>query len=292
MRKETKQHTLWLLAAASAPIAHFSGCGWFSTLLAGAAALPLILLPKCWDSMPKLLGWVQLLWLGTVAGLLLKNSAVYWPSDSDLVVPLTLLTLAAVTGERSAPRIGAVLAFCTALLAIPFAVSGAAHLEPDWMKWTPAPWPAALSLVLLFPALPGAGERKKGCQGAWIGLLAVALALLVQGTISPQVAGHVDDPFYQTARTLGYLEPIAAVGMTLGWYAMTVFLLYSGNQIAQSNGINGAVANVLPVGTAAAVLLIKWQPNVWFCAVLSAFLWVLIPFLTKIKKSKKDEKRC
>lgn len=292
MQNQSKQHTLWLLAAVSAPVAHFSGCGWFSALLAAAAALPLILVPKHWEGMGKGMALGQALWLGAVTGLLLKNSAVYWPSDNDLAVPAVLLALAAVTVEKSAPRIGAVLAFCMALLAIPVAVSGAAHLEPDWLKTTQTSWPAALSLVLLFPALPAAGEGKKGRQCLWIALAGVCLALLVQGTISPQVAAGAADPFYQTARTLGYLEPVAAVGMTLGWYAMTVFLLDSGRRITQSSGINARVAYVLPMGTAAGILLLKWQPGAWLCAVLSAFLWILVPTLRKITNMKKDEKRC
>ena len=292
MRNQTKQHTLWLLAAVSAPLAHFSGCGWFPALMAAAVALPLTLVPKSWEGMPRSLALIQILWLGIVAGTLLKNSAAYWPSDNDLVVPLTLLALAAVTPQSSAPRIGAVLAFCTGLLAIPIAVSGAAHLEPKWMRWTTDPWPAALSLVLLFPALPAAGERQKGRRSIWVGLLAVLLALLVQMTISPEVAKSVADPFYQTARTLGYLEPVAAVGMTLGWYAMAIFLLDSAAAITKNSDIGRITAHVLPTGTAALVLLVKWKAEVVFCSVLSAFLWILIPFLTEIKKSKKSEKRC
>ena len=292
MQNQSKQHTLWLLAAVSAPLAHFSGCGWFSALVAAAAALPLILVPKHWEGMPKALALVQLLWLGAVAGLLLKNSAAYWPSDNDLAVPLVLLALAAATGEKSAPRIGAVLAFCAALLAAPVAVAGAAHLEPDWLKTTQTSWPAALSLVLLFPALPAAGEGKKGRQSIWIALLAVWLALLVQGTISAQVAAGVADPFYQTARTLGYLEPVVAAGMTLGWYAMTSFVLDSGKQIAKSSGIGGRMAFVCLPGTAAAMVLIQWEPRAWLCAVFSAFLWVFLPFLNRKINLKKDEKRC
>ncbi len=291
MRNQTKQHTLWLLAAASAPLVHFSSCGWFPALLAALAAVPLTLLPKCWDGMPRVLALIQILWLGAVAGALLKNSAVYWPSDNDLVVPLTLLALAAVTGEKSAPRIGAVLAFCAALLALPMAVSGAAHMEPGWIKWTTGPWPMGQSLVLLFLSLPAAGEAQKGRRSIWLGLLAVLPALLVQGTISAEVAFSVGDPFYQTARTLGYLEPVVAVEVTLGWYAMAVFLLRSGNKIAETGGIGGKTAYVLPVGTAAAVILFQQQPGVWFWTALSVFLWVLVPFLNKIKKAKKEEKR-
>ena len=291
MGNRTKQHTLWLLAAASAPLAHYSGSGWFPALLAAAAVLPLALVPKSWDEMPRPLALVEILWLGIVAGVLLKNSAAYWPSDNDLAVPLILLALAAATPKGSAPRIGAVLAFCTGLLALPVAISGAARMELQWMGWTAAPWPYALGLVLLLPTLPAAGEGTRVRKSLWMGLLAVALAFLVQGTISPQVAGGVPDPFYQTARSLGYLEPVAAVGMTLGWYAVTIFLRNSASAIAEAGGIGSKAANALPLGTALLVLLTKWQPVFPLYAVLSTFLWVLIPFLTKIKMSKKTEKK-
>lgn len=291
MRNQTKQHTFWLLAAASAPLAHFSGCGWGHALLAAAAVFPLSLVPKCWEGMPRPMALIEMLWLGAVAGTLLKNGAVYWPSDNDLMVPLTLLALAAVTPEKSAPRISAVVAFCVVLLAIPVAISGVAHLEPEWMRWTTASWPAAVTLVLLFPALPAAGREQKRRQGILVGLMAVVLALLVQGTISPQVAQSVSDPFYQTSRTLGYLEPVVAVAATLGWYAAAVFLLQSGTEIAKNSNIGRGIAHVLPAGTAVLVLLIKWQPEIWLCAILSILLWVLVPILKQNEKLKKHEKK-
>lgn len=292
MENKTKQRTWWLLAALSAPLAHFSGCGWLSVSLAAAVILPLTLVPKCWEGMSRPLARIQILWLGFLTGLLLKNSACYWPSDNELVVPLTLLALAALARKNAAPRIGAVLAFCIGLLALPVAVSGAAHIEPEWMHGRIGSWPAALSLVLLLPSLPAAGEDGKVSRSIPLALAAVLPTILVQGTISPGVAASVEDPFYQTARTLGYLEPVAAVGMTLGWYAMAVYLLHSASVIAAAGEIGHKTASVLPVGTALAALLLKWQPSVQICTVLSALLWVLIPFSRKIKKSKKDEKRC
>lgn len=292
MENKTKQRTGWLLAALSAPLAHFSGCGWLSAALAAAVILPLTLVPKSWEGMSRPLARIQILWLGLLTGLLLKNSAYYWPSDNELVVPLSLLALAAITPKSSAPRIGAVLAFCIGLLALPLAISAAAHTEPGWMGCETVLWPVPLTLVLLLPSLPAAGEERKMSRNISIALVTVLPALMVQGTISQAVAESVPDPFYQTARTLGYLEPVAAVGMTLGWYAMAVYLLHSASEIAAAGEIGHKTASVLPVGTALAALLLKWQPSVQICTVLSALLWVLIPFWIKIKKSKKDEKRC
>lgn len=282
-----KQHTLWLLAALAAPLAHYAGCGWALALLAALAVLPLGLIPKCWEEMPRSLAVIQFLWLGAVAGTFLQNSGAYWPSDNRLAVPLTILALAAVTNSAAGPRIGAVLAFCMALLAIPAAVSGAGTVKLEWLRPAIGPWPWALTLIFLLPNLPAAGPAGKGTCLVLAGVLAGVLALLTQGTISPPVAASLPDAFWQTGRTLGYLEPVIAVGITFGWYALAVYLLQSARQVARSAGMKGIWAGVLATGTAAAVLLLRWQLGYPIMTLFSSFLWVLSPFLTKIKKVEK-----
>ena len=283
--QNSKQHTLWLLAAMAAPLAHFSGCGWAAALTVSLSVLPLALIPKSWDDLSKPMVVVQLLWLGAVTGTLLQNSAAYWPSDSGVAVPLTLLALAALTGSTAGPRVGAVLAFCMALLAIPVAVTGIRALEPDWLRPTFVPWPWMLTLVLLMPNLPAGEGKEKGLVR--VGALSASLALLTQATISPQVASNLSDPFWQAARTLGDLEPVIAVGITFGWYAMVVWLLESGRRIAKNSVIGARRSSVLVAGTAAAQILFKWQLQHPIMTLFSSFLWVLIPLLTKIKKVEK-----
>lgn len=282
-----KQHTLWLLAAMAAPLAHFSGAGWLNTLIAALAVFPLSLWKKDWETMPKAVAVLQMIWVGIVAGHLLAPSAAYWPSDNDLAVPLTLLALAALTDSPSAPRIGAVLALCMGLLAVPAAASGAARIKPEWLLPALGEWPWELTLVLLLPNLPaGKGIRRQGT--AYAGVLAVILSLLVQGTISTYVAASVPDPFYQTARTLGHMEPIIAAGITLGWYALASFLLESAATTARNGGIEGRKARVLPAGTAAGTILFRVQLSAPFLALLSLLLWVLCPVFTKMKKVEKN----
>lgn len=278
-----KQHTLWLLAALAAPLAHFSGSGWLLTALAALAVLPLTVIPKAWNKLGKFLAIAEIVWLGVVAGNLLPNSAAYWPSDNDLVVPLTILALAAVTGETGAPRIGALLAFCMALLAVPAAVSGAAKLEPDWLQPVVGPLPWALTTVLLLPNLPAPGAQKRAV--IYTGALAVGLSVLVQGIISAEVAASVTDPFYQTARTLGHMEPVIAAAVTLGWYAFAVCLLHSARILAKESGMRVKWAPVLVSGTGVVCLLLKVQLQYPIMALLGTFFWVLIPFCAKIKKS-------
>ncbi len=281
---EKKQHTLWLLAALSAPLAHFTGTGWLTAALTAAAVLPLSLLPKNWGRMGKPMALIQILWLGAVAGALLTGSAAYWPSDNTVVVPLIILVLAAWTDSSAAPRIGAVAAFCMALLAIPAMISATARIEPNWLLPSIGPWSWGLTLALLLPNLPSGG---KGRGIAYGGILTLILSTVVQGTISAGVAASVKDPFYQTARTLGHLEPVLAAAITLGWYALTGYLLQSARYIAKESGIRGIWAAVLVLSTATGSVLFKVQPNAPFWAVLSVFFWVLTPFLRKNKKVEK-----
>lgn len=280
----TKQTRLWLLAALFAPIAHFSGCGWLSALLLSAAVLPLSLLPKCW-TFPKPFALIQMVWLGIVAGNLLPASAAYWPSDNQTAVPLTLLTLAALTCAANAPRVGAVLAFCIGLLALPVAATAAAEVETAWLGPELGAWEPGLLLTLLLVSLPVGGNRN-GRTLVLIAMMAAALATLVQGVISLPVALSLPDPFYQTARALGYMEPIAAVAMTLGWYAMATVLHGSAAEIAKSCGVGERLSYVLLWGTAATVIVMEWQLSATILNGFGAFLWVLSPFFQKLKKVK------
>lgn len=287
MEFQRKTNTLRLLAALAAPLAHFSGSGWLLTGLTALAVLPLVWVPKRWDTMDRPLTVAQLLWLGYVAGSLLLSASAYWPSDNDLVVPMTILFLAAVTKEKAAPGIGAVLAVCMVLLTIPTAVSAAAKLEWEWLRPTIGPLPWAVTLILLLPNLPAADHRGKGGTAIRVGLMAVCLSAFVQGNISAQVAASVPDPYYQTARTLGHMEPVTAAAVTLGWYALTAYLLSAGRVLAKESGIDAKWAAVLVLGTAAAVILPGVQLPQPYPVLLSTFFWVLVPFLHKNKKVEK-----
>ena len=280
---KNKQHRYWLLAALFAPLAHYSGSGWLTAALTAAAVLPLALIPKRWENMGKPLAVIQLLWLGAVAGALLTESGAYWPADNTLAVPLTILALAAWTSTAAAPRTGAVAAFCVALLMIPALPSAAERIEPQWLQPSIGPWSWGLTLALLLPNLP-AGEEGRRRGTVYAGAMALILAAVVQGTISPQAAASVPDPFFQTARTLGHMEPVLAAAVTLGWYALTVYLLQSARDIAKECKIGHIWSGVLVLCTASAAVLLKWQLHAPFWSVLSAFLWVLTPCLTKNKK--------
>lgn len=281
---QSKQSQVWLLAALAAPIAHFSGCGWLTVLITAALVLPLAILEKDW-SFSRPVAYTQILWLGIVAGSLLPGAAACWPSDNSVAVPLTLLALAALTGAAKAPWIGAVLAFAMGLLALPVALSGAAYLKPQWLPPTPIVWNPVLVLVFLLSSLPAAGKGKG--KGIWsVGILAVAIAVLEQGTLSSYVAASLTDPEYQTARALGYLEPVVAAALTMGWFSVASVLFASAADIAQKSGISQRLSYVLVWGTGLPLIVFTWQLPAPFLMGLSAFLWCFTPFFQKMKKVK------
>ena len=130
--------------------------------------------------------------------------------------------------------------------------------------------------MLNLPMASKAGERRIWMTGA----AAVILSVLAQGVIGLKIASSSEDPFYQTVRSMGYLEPIAAVMMTLGWYCTAVFLMENARMFQQN-------ANVFVLSTLATVLLGKVQLHHPIMTILSAFLWVFSPFWTKMKKVEK-----
>ena len=280
----SKQSNLWLLAAIAAPAAHFSGSGWLTALITAAAILPLSLPKRDW-AFPKPIALLQILWLGIVAGALLPASAACWPSDNALAVPLTLLTLGALTRAAHAPRIGAVLSLSMGLLALPIAISGAANLKLRWLSEMPLTFNPMLALVLLLPALP-TGETGKGRGIVGIGILSITVSALIQGVLSYRIAVSLPDPEYQTARTLGYLEPVAAAALTLGWYSMTTALFSSAAEIARKSQMGERLSYVLLWGTAAASIAFGRQPSATILMGLSAFLWCFAPLFQKMKKVK------
>lgn len=279
---QSKQSQVWLLAALTAPIVHFSGCGWLTVLITAALVLPLAILEKDW-TFSRPVAFVQILWLGIVAGSLLPGAAACWPSDNSIAVPLTLLSMAALTGAAKAPGIGTVLAFAMGLLALPVALSGAAHLNPGWLSPTPFAWDPMLVLVFLVASLPASGKGR----GIWYtAVLAVAVAGLEQGALSPYVAASLPDPEYQTARALGYLEPVAAAALTMGWYAIGSVLFASAADIAKKSGISQRLSYVLVWGTGLPLTIFEWQLPAPFLMGLSAFLWCFAPFFQNLKKVK------
>lgn len=291
----SRQMTVWLAAAMSAPLAHFSGAGWVAVGLAALAMLPLTLLPReGWGNLGERMRMVEFLWLSAAAGLLLENSGVYWPaSQNEVFVPLTLLVLAVLTKLTAAPRVGTVVGMCLAVLYLPVLFGGAAQVELRWLA--PASdgmWSGPLLITFLLPALAGIWRREKQGRGQTLALcggIGVLFGLLTQGILSPHVAAGLPDAFHQMGRSMrlgsiSRIEPIVAVAVTLGWYALCSFLLSSAVQLAKGTGMGERTAVLAAAAIAAGVILARVQLPDAAVVILSLFLWVLVPACTPKKK--------
>lgn len=291
-----RQMTVWLAAAASAPLAHASGAGWLALALGALTVLPLTLLPSGWDGLGQWVRVVEFAWLSVVTGLLAQNSGVYWPaSQNEEFVPLVLLVLAALTGRFAAPRVGAVIGLCLAVLYVPVFTGGAAQVEPNWLKPVVGKWSGLALVTFLLPALSGVWHtacRDRGRAALACVAVAILFGLLTQGILSPGVAAKLPDAFHQMSRSirigvLSRIEPLTAVAVTLGWYALCSFLLSAAMELAQGFRIQEKTSRLAFVAASSAIALLHVELPGALVVVLSLVLWVLVPICTCEKKNQK-----
>lgn len=297
-----RQLGTWLAAAVSAPLSAGAGAGWAAVTLAALAMLPLGKLPgRGWEKMGKGLCLVQAVWMSLMAGLLLKSSALFWPgSRSEWVVPLTLAALAVLTGPEAAPRAGAVVGLCLAVLYLPVLIGGAAQAKPEWLAAHPGKWNGLLLVGLLLPALwpLWRGDHRGQNRGILVtGAVGVLFGLLCQGILSPSVASRLEDAFYQTGRTLelgvlSRVEPVVAAASALGWYASSLFLYGGALRLGTRAGFGGWKGRIalgtVTVGAVVSGLRIPESVTVGICILL----WIAMPLWTEKRNFTKNEKRC
>lgn len=295
-----RQVYAWLAVAISAPLAHFSGLGWLAVLLAAGAMLPLTLLfPEGWQKLGKIVSALEMAWLVPVLGELLRFSGAYWPSSkNEVVVPLVLLALAALSGSgEKAARAGAVLFWALILMYAPVLLAGAATVEYEWLDGRAESWKAGLLMALLLPSLAGLWcADGKGRISATVsyGLFALLLSVLNQGVLSGPVAAAQETAFYEAGRTLRLggitrLEPMVSVAVTFGWYALASFLISTGVRLGSRLKIPERVSIwVLAVSVGAYIVLGLSTPGI---ALITGCIaaWILVPMLHagNFQKSKK-----
>lgn len=290
----------WLLAAVSAPLAHYSGGGWLAVALAAGAMLPLSMMFRDgWSRMGPFAALAQFVWLTVVAGYLAQYSAEYWPSDKNVwVVPVTLLALGTLSaGAEKAPRAGSAVAWLVMLTALPILLAALSQIRVERLTPCRADWQAGLLVTLLIPAL-GSVWNRTGEGGfaarAGVGVLAVGLAALTQGVLSCFAAQSVQTPFFEMTKTLnlfgGRWEVLGAAAMTLGWYALCNFLIATASVFGATAGIPKKYCPCLAFLGSAAFVILRVQLNETVLTVFTLILWVLMPMLHEKIPSKKDEK--
>lgn len=310
------QHPLagWLFVAMTAPLAQIAGKqGWIASLVAAVICLGL-----CWtiNSLPTEHMWkkcwycvLQSVWLVVVLTALANWSAEAWPTGGDFpVVPLTLIVLAvfaALNGPAGASRVSGVLLWFLVLLYGIILGSGSKNIHAPWLmpRWE-IPGPTAL-LVLLIPVACIFLPREKGRAIHW-GFLAlllfyVAITLWTVGTISPQVAGEVAWPFYESSKSLSLLgvaerfESLVSVAMTMGYFSLYSLLLSGVGHLAENCRCGWGKRGVVIGGVAAALLVLSERSlKPLLLVIITLGAWCLLPlfgaFTELWKKSKKDEK--
>lgn len=285
---------MWLLAAMSAPLAHFSGCGWLTALLLSAAVLPVCVLPgDGWRRMGKFWCGLELAWFVAAAGVLVRHSAEYWPSSSSWFVPVTLLALSVWSiGSEKGARTGSVLGWILLGLFGVVVLAGLSQIDLSWEMPEAKIWEPELLLALMIPALAGIWTEERGGVRTGAGAAAVVFALLVQGILSPGVSSGAQSPFYEMASSLtaGGIcwELPTAVAMTLGWYTLASLLVNAAGEMASVCEIPEKWGRGIIFAGAAAATLVNIEQIAWTFPVISLILWVIIPFLRKMKKVEKS----
>lgn len=286
---------LWLFAAIIAPLAHFTGAGYMAVALAAGAILPLGLLAGGgFQQMGKSLSLLEWLWMMAVLAHLLPWAGDYWPSNaSSLAVSLTLLGLAAVAGgpERSA-RICCCLFWVSGLMFAGILLASVKEVEFQWLTPEPGEWSGELIVTLLLPALCALFDRRESgdvSASVVVGVLAVGLGAVLQGTLSAAVALKESAPFFELGRSIGSIgfEPVVAVTMTLGWYCLCSLLFQTSVGFAKKRGIAEGKARIVTLLVTGALLLAGLEINGRALTGISLVLWVLVPMLHPKNKIEK-----
>ena len=286
---------LWLLLGSAAPLIHYSGGGYMTAFLASAAILPLNLLFRDgFSRLGKAVSFLEWLWITLVLAAMLPAAATYWPGEkSKVVVPLVLLVLAAVSGEKQQTSRGVSTLFWLGfplLAAILFLGTGS--IRAEFLKPVCGVWPAELTAALLLPTVMGILQpirRRKTVQVLGLGGLCIWAAVVFQGVLGAIPAMTVDSPYFELGKSMGKgnYEMIASVAATLGWYGFCTLLHQSGVQLGMRWGLRNRVAGILTAAAAGAWILLGLYPEGRILTAGCVLLWVLVPVLSSKNKNEK-----
>ena len=278
------QMRVWILTAMLAPLAHASGAGWATMLLAAVVLLPLAALPVPRKPPGKLLLWLGWGSVAAAAAVLLPASGSYWPGrSSEIVVPLVLLLLAGLTqNETRSANAAGILGWGVGLMGAAVWVLAMKEVRPAWLRPQLTSWNGSLVFPMLLPVLfrsqmPG---RKN-----WLFLaagLAAILGILVQGNLSLGIAGQQNAPFYEMAGSLrvgslSRLEPMVSLLLTFSWYSLALALVMAGKSYLCQIGLTGRTALWLTVMAMGGGILFGVQDEIKDAAKIGILVWLMLP---------------
>lgn len=253
--------------------------------------------PK-WVGALELLGSV--LYLGTIA----RESATCWEDGNNIsLLPVALLVVAGFAvrnGATQAARIGASILWFVVPGVIIILLAGIGEWRAENVipvnhatLWATAP---IFLLPLLGVRRVGKGRRVYR-RGLLMGLCCVAVTIMLNGEKIPQTAANT---FYEYSKGITLFgiaerfEALSACLLTLGWFAMFVYLLGIIYEIAEENqkgyGRWGVWCSLVVVILILYKLPIDQSVTGAFCVIS----WGILPLLAQgvewLKKSKKSKK--
>lgn len=294
-RLSTSQHSAWLLSAMIAPtIQAASNCSWLVTLTISGLCLAVWLGLTRFEigaNTGRLLGAIQWLWILLIISEFLHWTMLYWPTNGSYhAVPLALLALgawAAARGVSVCARAGGIVRWFAVLLLGGVVLSAVKevrleNLRPSWEIQT-----AHLINVMLIPIMGlGMGSTSRKWRA---GLLAVVIAAVTSGVLSMKLIYHMEAPFYEMSRGLTLLgigqrfESLVAAGMTLGFFALTTYLVSIAAN-AWDQGANRGRSVWITAGITAVIFLSGMRMNSRLLAMGILIAWVILPVLKKMIK--------
>ena len=272
------------LFAVAAPLAHFTGLGYMSVLLAAGAMLPLTVLAG--DGLKRITkpeAVLELLWVGLIMGTLLRVSGTNWPGEkTDLVVPTAILLLAVISGDtKKSVRSCSTLFWIAAIPAVLAVIALAGKVEPDLLTPEPAKWTGVLIAALLYPSLNGVNKGVKIKTAILTAVVAGILATIVQGGLGRAVSEKNVTPLYELGRCVGNggFEIIVSVVLTLGWYGFASMGMRSAEAFGNMIGLSGIQSRIGAAILAGTVILFHIIIEDWILISGCLILWILIPIL-------------
>lgn len=291
-----RQMLLWSLAAVSAPLAIYAGdSSWEWTLIVGilCTCVVIVTLKLGEANRSLILRLVQLAGLAVEAGTFAKDISACWGQDG-MVMPLTLIVLAALSAEGGAERAGRVsctIAWIVAILYVIVLAAGTKNLDihrinPDGKG------NRMLIPTFLVPALFVTLPYRKGKVKYWLlvdALFAAVISLWCAGTGCGEPTSSISVPIYEYSRSLNLLgvaerfEAVTSVALTLGMFCLLSMLLCAAETLMN----NGAIL----AGVGAAIVTALAPGNAAGLTIITLICWVGIPIFTGIKNNRKNMKK-
>ncbi len=309
-----KAKALWLLAAMSAPVAQCSAmCNWRYVLMVGGLAVLVQIAASGWiRPFGKILTAGYLFTMILLLGETVKLAVMNWPGGNVWYLAFVMLAVAALGARRGVAtncRSGTVIFWITVVIAGIIAVTGVKDIHIKWLMQNGTASNGLLLAVLLLPTMAEIIPEQEKMNGLLVtgiaAIYALVIALLVDGTLSPQVVAMEENPLYVYSKSLSLFgvakrfEAIVAIGLTLGYYALSTLLLTMAVRLVKGNKDRGARAEraVIVTAMAGAMLMIGikglQESLVWgITAVFGGIIPICIKTIQFEKKMRKTVKRC